>query len=218
MNTGFYENDETQPLGIIGLGHDRHRKQMGLGTRYKTPLNLDTARHENFMKKALELDGDCTAGGIPVVPNMARIRMLFWRHLNAKQRTNVLTAAGFPSDQPFPQVIESMLIDKAHQQGNIHIICEEMKNYLPSNVEVYDPLSDIQKRVVLDAIRDTAYEMYHVSEQGNYSDAYMLCDGLKDLNTLPDIFIFMRDFGVTADEMKIFRTQIDHALASVLQD
>ena len=74
--------------------------------------------------------------------SLAKLKLLFWRYLDWRQRLKVLVEADAlpPSiDRPIPQTMERTAIEEARRQGKLGIIWEAMMTILPESKRLPNP-------------------------------------------------------------------------------
>jgi predicted phosphodiesterase len=80
---------------------------------------------------------------------LERLRLLFWRYLDWQQRLKVLVQADVlpaTADQPVPQTLERLAIDRAKQQGKLAAIWEAMNPFLPpERQQAKNPFKDSEQ-------------------------------------------------------------------------
>ncbi|MEN6449164.1 MAG: hypothetical protein ABFC96_01610 [Thermoguttaceae bacterium] len=74
----------------------------------------------------------------------ARLRLLFWRHLNWRQRLNVLVQLDIlpqTADRPMPQTIERLAIERARTERRLHPLWQAIVQFLPENERAENPFA-----------------------------------------------------------------------------
>ncbi len=102
--------------------------------------DLDTGNVEN---KTHFVNGDAIVSEIDEAA-FAKLKFLFWRHLNWQQRIKVLVQADvLPSSavQPVPQTLERLAIDTARKQGKLAAVWDAMASFLPPDKQQENPFS-----------------------------------------------------------------------------
>jgi len=75
---------------------------------------------------------------------MAKLKFLFWRYLDWRQRLKVLVQADAlpPSaDQPVPQTMERLALEHARREGKLAIIWDKMMAYVPEAKKQANPFT-----------------------------------------------------------------------------
>ena len=78
---------------------------------------------------------------------LAKLKFLFWRHLDWRQRLTVLVQAdALPSsaDQPLPQTMERLAIDSARQRGKLADIWDAMMPFVPAEKRKANPFAKVR--------------------------------------------------------------------------
>jgi hypothetical protein len=96
----------------------------------------------------LPIDQEGTEGtGSPVGEQdyrFARLRLLFWRYLDWRQRLNVLVQLDIlpnTPDRPMPQTIERLAIERARTERRLHPLWEAMMKFVPENERAENPFA-----------------------------------------------------------------------------
>ena len=74
----------------------------------------------------------------------ARLRLLFWRHLDWRQRLNVLVQLDIlpqTADRPMPQTIERLTIDRARTERRLHPLWQAVMQFVPENERAENPFA-----------------------------------------------------------------------------
>ena len=91
--------------------------------------------------------GGPALGGTMAMDNeaaMAKLKFLFWRYLDWRQRLKVLVQADAlpPSaDQPVPQTMERLALEHARREGKLAIIWDKMMAYVPEAKKQANPFT-----------------------------------------------------------------------------
>ena len=76
---------------------------------------------------------------------VARLKFLFWRYLDWRQRLKVLVAAdALPAsaDRPVPQTMERLALQTAREQGKLAAIWDAMMDHVPSSKRQENPFNE----------------------------------------------------------------------------
>jgi hypothetical protein len=76
---------------------------------------------------------------------VAKLRLLFWRHLNWQQRLKVLVEADVlpqAANRPVPQTLERLALENAQQQGKLKAVWDAMMAYVPDEKKQANPFNN----------------------------------------------------------------------------
>lgn len=75
---------------------------------------------------------------------LAKLKFLFWRHLDWQQRLKVLVQADVlpaSAGKPVPQTLERVAIETARQQGKLAAVWDAMNPLLPPEKQQANPFT-----------------------------------------------------------------------------
>ena len=113
------------------------------------PARLDKVSEKMATETSAGL-GACRTGGETMADEeiaLAKLKFLFWRHLDWRQRLTVLVQAdALPSsaDQPLPQTMERLAIDSARQRGKLADIWDAMMPFVPAEKRKANPFAKVR--------------------------------------------------------------------------